>query len=218
MKEINSKYQDFIGLKFNFLTLQSVIRNNKGTIRIVCICDCGRTKEYLPTNVVNGAIKSCGCYGKMVASKKATKHGMSESRAYQSWEGMMDRCHNVKGVHYLLYGAKGITVCDEWKNPANFIRDMGDRPLGYSIDRIDNLKGYSKENCRWATKKTQSQNRKMTKYITFGDCKLCLAEWARFLSVKFDLLYRAYKKGMATELIRKSINNPEFIAGIKGEK
>lgn len=88
------------------------------------------------------------------------KHGMIKTPEYASWESMRDRCNNPKSHAWRLYGARGIKVCPEWDNFSKFYEDMGKRPKGHSLDRIDNSKGYSKENCRWATQKMQCNNRR----------------------------------------------------------
>lgn len=97
-------------------------------------------------------------------------HGMSETRDYKNWRGIIDRCCNSNYHAFKYYGGRGITVCDEWKNSfLAFYRDMGTRPSKeHSIDRIDNNKGYSKENCRWATKTEQSRNTRINKNNTSG--------------------------------------------------
>ena len=119
---------------------------------------------------------SCKAYTKGYGSKK---HGMSSSKEYRSWQGMKRRTTDPKNASYNRYGARGITVCDRWFNSFdNFLEDMGLAPSPeHSIDRIDNSKGYSKENCRWATKKEQVLNRDCTKLIEINGTKRTLADW-----------------------------------------
>lgn len=94
---------------------------------------------------------------------------------------MMERCTNPNDKRYADYGGRGITVCDRWQDPANFYADMGERPTGTSIDRIDNNLGYEPGNCRWATPKTQNNNRRSTRLATLNGETLSLAEWSRRL-------------------------------------
>lgn len=130
-----------------------------------CVCDCGNTVIISGTNLKSSHTTSCGCMNK----EAITKHGLRNSPEYQSWKAMIQRCTNPKAQGYEYYGGRGITVCSPWLNSfEEFYADMGLRPSnGYSIDRIDNNKGYYKENCRWATSAEQNKNkRQRTKRLT----------------------------------------------------
>lgn len=107
-----------------------------------------------------------------------TKHCKSNSRSYNSWRGMMQRCLNPNNEDWPNYGGRGITICPEWRTFVGFYRDMGDPPVGFSLDRIDSDQGYFPENCRWASITTQSRNQRRTRRISAnGEC-LPLGEWA----------------------------------------
>jgi hypothetical protein len=130
----------------------------------VCKCDCGKTVTMRRSNFTSGLVYSCGCYNK----EKATKHGMSKSAEYKTWRAMLDRCTNPKVGSFKYYGERGITVCGQWKESfETFYKDMGPRPSPkHSIDRLDNEKNYSPDNCRWTLAKSQIRNRRTTVRIT----------------------------------------------------
>jgi len=135
-------------------------KTKDGHIKWMCQCDCGNVAEYVATRVRNNNIFQCkSCSLKLLAISK-TKHGMLKTSTYSSWCSMKDRCFNKKSKDYPSYGARGITVCKEWKDSfEKFYLDMGEKPKGMSIDRINNNLGYFKENCRWATRSEQQKNK-----------------------------------------------------------
>ena len=127
---------------------------------------CGKEWECAMQSVKTGHTKSCGCLrgGKPI-------HGMCSNKFYQTWSNMFNRCNNTKDKNYRHYGGRGITVCEEWLDVSNFVAwcELTNPNIeGYSIDRIDNDKGYSPENCRWVDKSTQVINQRIKKNNTSG--------------------------------------------------
>ena len=131
----------------------------------------------------------------------ATKHGASEAPEYNVWRNMLRRCLNPKSSFFKHYGGRGISVCERWRNsPSAFFEDMGPRPYGTSIERIDNDGNYEPGNCRWATTKEQSRNRRCNINIEFNGRTCNLADWAFELKVPYRLLRdRLVKCGMGVE-------------------
>jgi hypothetical protein len=167
-----------------------------------CHCDCGNATEVVSTALRRGHTKSCGClHQEKMLDGIGRTHGhnstkLGKSRTYQSWDGIIQRCCNPNCVAYLKYGARGIKVCERWRDFKNFLADMGERPLDKTIDRIDSKKGYYPENCRWATRLEQGQNTSRNIRITMNGKTLVLSEWARRLNVHRNTLGYRYHRGI----------------------
>ncbi len=152
--------QRLIGASFGRLKIIELLEDrSKDKHRLVkCVCDCGNEAVKLLTRVKHGRVLSCGCAIK--ENKPGLTHGMKGTDTYASWSAAKNRCLCETARDYHRYGGKGITFHAHWAESFNiFLADMGERPAGTSLDRIDNTKGYEPGNCRWATRSEQQRNR-----------------------------------------------------------
>lgn len=157
-----SKIIDETGNVYGRLTVLECAESDKRSKKLwSCICECGANSIVSGSNLRNGHTKSCGCLSVELSDKRLTTHGMTGTRIYEIWSRMIGRCLNTNNQDFHNYGGRGITICPEWVvSFEQFYADMGNCPEGFSLDRKDNENGYFKDNCRWATKAEQAQNRR----------------------------------------------------------
>lgn len=129
--------------------------------RWLCRCDCGKSKVIFAHNLKAELTTSCGCVNRLLSIERFTTHGLSKSVTYKAWLHMRERCLNPKDKCYPDWGGRGITVCSRWLHSfENFLSDMGEKPPGLSLGRIDNDGNYTPKNCRWETHSQQMKNRR----------------------------------------------------------
>lgn len=191
-----AKPVDITGYRCGLLVaLKPTTRRSGHSVVWECACDCGGKKLASQSSLRQGTPKSCGCLAPPPPPRNV-KHGMVGHPLYKVWEGMMARCHNKNSKDYPLYGGRGITVCQRWHDPKNFAEDMGPRPDGHTIDRIDNSCGYSPENCRWATAMQQHANKRNNKMFTINGEILHQREWCRRYDIPVSTFINRLNEGL----------------------
>jgi len=171
--------ENIIGKTFNRLTVTgyapTIRLKNKTRNRVFCKCKCGNTKIVWISELKRGSggTGSCGCYRSEILRTHAITHGLSNTIEYRRWRGMITRCENPRYARFKDYGGRGIKVCKRWRESfLNFLKDMGKRPDGMSLDRINVNGNYEPQNCRWASRKDQMNNmrpRKLLEQISTED-------------------------------------------------
>jgi hypothetical protein len=208
---------DYIGKRYGYW----LVKEYKGMDKYrhhtyLCQCDCGNEKIVALGNLKTGKSTNCGCkkLKKQMGNTWSKKHGMSFSREYHSWRAMLDRCENKNYREYPDYGARGIKICERWHDFNNFYADMGKRPPNTTLDRIDNNGNYEPSNCRWATAKTQCNNRRNNTLITYQGKTQTLQQWADETGIyKNTIIMRIYHYGWSVE---KALTTPSKIPRRKG--
>lgn len=158
-------------------------------------CECGKVDSVQGSSLTGGKANSCrGCMGPAI-SKALTRHGMSHTSIHRLWANMLQRCTNPNSAAYPRYGGRGITVSDRWMVFDNFLEDMGKRPKGLLLERIDNDKGYCPENCRWATIKEQANNRRSNRFIETSQGELTIQQIADIAGVGYAAIINRIRRG-----------------------
>jgi hypothetical protein len=163
--------------------------------RWICRCLCGTERSVIYNSLAKGRSKSCGCQSVSAMVKSLTKHGMAGTKTYKSWHAMIQRSQG-KGGHE-SYVDRGIDICPEWMMFENFLKDMGERPDGKTLDRIDNSKGYWPWNCRWATNEQQMNNRDNSRFVVVDGQKMTLPQVSKAYGVGLSKLRHCIRKGQS---------------------
>ncbi len=182
-----------VGARFGKLTVVEYVDRSPGKKhRWRCACECGGTAVVQIGNLKNGHTTSCGC-AKKIAPAAVITHHRSGTSEYNIWASIIQRCENPKSHAWRLYGGRGITMCERWRNSFEaFSADMGPRPPKMSIDRIDPNGNYEPANCRWISMKEQGNNRREHVFIRIGDRVQTLMQWTE----EFGLRYHTIKQRM----------------------
>ncbi len=195
LRRAHSKAFDITGQTFGKLTAISVDhRDERGRGWWLCSCVCGGTTVAQIAYLRNGHVRSCGCLAIEALSESRTTHGATvggKTPTYETWRGMRYRCSEKNNASFPHYGGRGIKVCERWNESFEaFLADMGERPDGMTLDRIDVNGDYESTNCRWATYETQARNRDGLLMLTINGETLCLGEWVKRFGVPHLLAYK----------------------------
>lgn len=200
-----SRIKGRTGQRFGKLIVEGLAKIENNRTFWECRCDCGNIKTVMGNSLKSGLVKSCGCL--------KNKHGEAsqwgrhkQTTEYRTWGALISRCYNKNHQDYKYYGGRGIRVCDRWRhNFSYFIQDMGRRPRGMSIDRINVNGDYELSNCRWATASTQCNNRRSNLFIEINGIKKTVSEWAKEVGVtRAAMAYRLKYWDMNQLLLHKT--------------
>lgn len=205
-----SKIKDLKGLKFGKLTAILMIKEPRKRILWSCHCDCGKESVIVRSDFLNnGMTKSCGC---IVQKRKGLTS--KERKTYQAWRNMIRRCYDPRVDSYLLYSVRGIEVCDKWRNSfLSFYEDMGKAPIGFQLDRINNLGNYEPSNCRWVTPKENCNNRRSTTILTAFGKTQTVEEWAKEYNLNGNLLRQRISRNSYS--VEEALITPVVSGGFK---
>lgn len=186
---------DLKGNKYNRLT---VIGYNHESRKYICKCDCGNIHEVNKYNLTHGLVKSCGC---LFLEGNNKKHGCRHTRLYMVWKGMRCRCYTKTSSSFRNYGARGISICDEWNDYKKFKEwaETHGYQEGLQIDRIDVNGNYEPSNCRWVGVITNANNKRNNRYIEYNGIIKTMSEWAREYNIKPATLWARLNKGWSVE-------------------
>ncbi len=188
----NPRFLNLLEERFERLTVEAFLGFKGKHPLWGCACICGETTVVTTTGLRSKSVRSCGCLRSEVTKRRETTHGMSEDPTYSCWQNMLNRCRNENVTGYDDYGGRGIKVCKRWEKFENFLEDMGVRPPEMTIERKNNNLGYSKGNCRWATKTDQANNRRSSRFVLVNGISMTVAQAARSLGVSYGSAYFKY--------------------------
>lgn len=197
------KIIDLTGNRYGRLTvIKMAYRNENRKYYWLCKCDCGNEKTVAGYSLKCGDTQSCGCLGKEHRTKSLIKHNMTHTKLYRVWGNMKARCYIKSSSRYYRYGARGITVCDEWKNSFDAFQEWAMKN-GYkedlTIDRIDVNGNYEPSNCRWATVKEQMNNYSRNHFLEYNGKNQTITEWAEELNINKGTIKSRLKAGWSIE-------------------
>ena len=211
---MNERIIDMVGQKFGYWIVVSMSDRKGKSIYWNCVCVCGKQMVVEGCRLRRGASKSCRCKSQEFRLQKRMTHGETVGRKatkeYRAWQAIINRCRKPTSTKfYHRYGGRGIDICERWfESYENFIEDIGRAPTEkHSIDRIDNTGNYCKENCRWATTKEQSRNKRTNVLVEYKGVVKVLSDWVSELNINRSVISRYLKKGKTLEWVCEKYKN-----------
>lgn len=196
----NRKLKDYTGERFGRLTVTRLVeRDRKWNDHLLeVVCDCGVVTRKRVKAMRGGHTSSCGCLASEITAARNSTHGLSRSnrREYRSWKDMRARCNNPNDSDFGAYGGRGITICPEWADFKQFLADMGERPDGHTLDRIDVNGNYEPQNCRWASNKAQANNKRTNHLIEIDGESRTLQSWCDTYGIEPSKVRYRLRAGM----------------------
>lgn len=198
-EQLEARKKGIGGMSFGFLTvIHRDGRTLDGHIKWLCQCKCGNKKAIAGNELKKGSTISCGCYRRRPNKKNNV--------SFITWRSMKDRCLNPKNKAYLYYGGRGIKVCERWLSFYNFLSDMGEKPVGLTLERINTNGNYEPGNCKWATWEEQHNNTRKSRFVYFNEEKKTIRQWEKNLGMPKHVLYkRIFLRGWD---IKKAFTTP----------
>jgi hypothetical protein len=192
--------QDLTGQRFGRLVAIRRVPRPRHHTFWWCQCDCGGHAIAEASNLRKGCSTSCGCRITERARVLNRTHGRSGTREHRIWKNCKTRCYNTNNANYPAWGGRGITMCDEWRHDlARFFADMGPCPAGHTLERIDNNGRYEPSNCRWASMREQSNNRRDNHRLTWDGQTHTIREWERLRGFKRSAVRARIHRGWSVE-------------------
>jgi len=201
---------EIIGKKFGRLTVRAFHTMTNHNSRWKCKCECGKEVVVNGGWLTSGNTKSCGCLLRDIPNHKT--HGMSTAREYYSWSTMIQRCTNPNHTYYKNYGGRGISICSRWRNSfETFLKDMGIRPAGTSLDRKNNKGDYAPENCMWSDRIKQGANKRNNRFLIVDGVKRTVSQWSRITGIRKNTIrMRVVERGWSDkEAVMTNVGNPK---------
>ena len=187
------KVSDLIG---HWTVLEVVKADSRGGPKVVeCVCICGKIKNVYCRSLVKGVSRSCGCRRGEKRLERTGNPAVTNPREYYSYRNARNRCFRKKDQYFANYGGRGITMCDRWKYSfVAFLEDMGKRPEGHEIDRIDVNGNYEPSNCRWVTHAVNSRNKRSATWVEYNGKSVCLKELAELTGIGYGTIWKRVVK------------------------
>lgn len=195
------KRVNLIGLRFGMLVVAGAAGVAHGAVRWRCLCNCGGEVTETSHRLMSGRRRSCGCLKLAPKRHGQARRAGARTGAYHTWASMMGRCYRPTAGGFLFYGARGIRVCERWHRFEHFAADMGPRPDGATLDRVDPNRDYEPNNCRWASRLQQSRNTRRNVVIEYQGQSRCASEWAVLIGVSVTTIYARLRNGWPTEQV-----------------